>query len=131
MNDQILSWLTWRQLVTYLQHDQEEIVGAPVKFPTGYSSIMTKISGLADARAKELYLQLGRSGISILGVAQDRGEHFVMWKQRGETHLFRIHETKLRAEAQKLLDGLVTDLGKQAAIKIDSDATYEKLFPPM
>jgi len=55
-----------------------------------------------------------RAGISILGVIQDRGEHFVMWKHRGETHLFRIHDTKLRTDAQKLLDDLVADHEKQA-----------------
>jgi len=113
LNEQIHSWLSLRQLAAYLQHDKEKIEGAPLKFPIGYANIMTTFAGQADTRAKEAYPQLGCGGTSILGFVLDRGEHFVMWKQRGETHLFRINDTKLRAEAQKIPDGLVAEHEKQ------------------
>ncbi|NGQ94989.1 hypothetical protein G3578_07295 [Brevibacillus sp. SYP-B805] len=95
--------------MNYLQHDKSRIETAPVRFPAQYANHLHSLAMTANARAKEEYRQLARAGVSILGVVMDRGEHFVMWRQRGETHLFRIHENKLRAEAQKRLDSMADD----------------------
>jgi hypothetical protein len=95
---------------SYLIWSASKIEMAPLlKFPKGWANVLRHLAIHAEKKAQEEYRNIRRDGISILGVQFDRGEHFVMWKAKGETHLFRIHVSKLREEAQKRLDSMVIE----------------------
>jgi hypothetical protein len=56
----------------------------------------------------EAFNQLRRHDVQIFCEATDRGEHFVMCRHRGETHLLRMTENQARLEAKKRLDELAS-----------------------
>jgi len=112
INGQILSWLTLRQSVEYLKHDKEKITAMPLKLSVGYGMMLGHFMEDIYSRAQEEYKQLRKAGISILGVQFDKDEHFVLWKQLGETKLFRIHDRELRKEAQKKVDELTGEIAE-------------------
>lgn len=106
-NEIVENWFIWRKTVDLLLHDKAAFENAQLKLPRGYADTLEQFARDAYAKAQEEYRQLKRAGISILGDQVDQGEHFILWKQRGETRLLRIHDKQLRDEASTKLNELV------------------------
>jgi len=130
INGQILSWLSFRQAVEYLKHDKEKITAMPVKLSVGYGMMLEHFVEDICSRAQEEYKQLRKAGISILGVQFDKDEHFVLWKQLGETKMFRIVDRELQKESQKKVDGLTIEIAEYWNHVVQPKTQFESISPP-
>jgi hypothetical protein len=72
-----------------------------------YTGFLRLLGKAAFAKEQEAAKELRHAGITILGEKTNRGEHFVMWRQSGQTELLRIKQEKVKAEGQEKIDKLI------------------------
>ncbi|MFM1655529.1 hypothetical protein ACI7RC_26045 [Brevibacillus sp. B_LB10_24] len=99
----ILEWLCWRTAEEYMRSDWNlvhQMMGG-LKLGPAHFYIFQHFAREIKAMEQAVGKRLRQNDIRILAEQKDRGEHFVVWKHRGETKMFRIHQSKLQTEVQK------------------------------
>ncbi|UFJ42047.1 hypothetical protein LOK74_05985 [Brevibacillus humidisoli] len=98
--------MTWRHVVSCLRHDALLIEGLDLRFPRAYQLVWKFWIDAAQVMAHATHADLRRVDIRLLGDQLDQGEHFVLWKYRGETRLLRLSQQKLHLAVQQKINEL-------------------------
>ncbi|MBO8162361.1 MAG: hypothetical protein H0Z34_01435 [Brevibacillus sp.] len=102
-----MTWLTWKQAVSFLRGDATLVAGSRLRFPRAYKLLWRFLTDAAQAMEEAAYADLRRLDVRLLGNQLDRGEHFVVWQHRGKIRILRVRKEQLRANVQRKLAELM------------------------
>ncbi|WP_139491811.1 hypothetical protein [Brevibacillus dissolubilis] len=112
----ITTYLAWTRAIPKLEHDAQLIELSTTKLSYGYAHVLRFLLPVARSMAFAAQKDLKRLDIRILAEHEERGELFLLWKHRGETHMLRMRRNKIQALVQAKVDELVSTINKTTPI---------------
>ncbi|MFP3391036.1 hypothetical protein [Brevibacillus sp. SIMBA_040] len=105
-NDLVKEWLIWHQGVKYIQNDLPHLESAQMRFPVLDNSILWHLGSQMYKRKQQAAKELQANGIRVIKEKEEANEVLIVWSQRGQVDILRVHELSLRLEVQKRLSDI-------------------------